>query len=786
MKSEYKIKKGKILSREGIPGGGSRWLSDGRLSFSWDEKGVQRLEYVPPRADDCCIVLFRRGVFNSFRCFLEKDGATYQPAFRNIEVTPYSLTADWERDGDVFRFGVYALEECAAFSVAAPAALKNSGWKFKLYFYKSTQYIPAFNGDGDSRDFDEIRVWRPWERTERSLIGGYEERFKESGELAGALYTVLSATAPMDVSETELNARMTCRIGDIKPGGVYAFALAFGTDRDKTEEKCDGLCGDFIGALKKQDMRYQRISDAAPRLNSGDARLDGFFSFAPLYHESLKSLDAVHGGALSVKSKTSRYWIWGWDSMLANFAPAVWGDAALLGGMLDFFQKFSHPEYGTLRACKYNSEPATFDPPAAQGLYISMLLNYYAATGDGAKLRKHYGFVREIFNRMTALEAKNTGLLTGISLFPDFPDKLKENGNDLSLFNNTLFYGAARAMEALAVYAGDPETAAAARGLFTRAETSFKTLFFDGSRGYFVNSLDADTLEKRDCVNICGVMWDEDYMFELLAPFAGRCTDFIKKHGVGEACFRAIPLWDDCYDGDANQLHCTWTATEEAVLQFARLAGKTDIIDTWTGQTGYWVDRLTVPEGVSYFIETDTPEYDAWNCEPGVFQAYTLRKWYQEIIKVRLGITLDTGGATFAAPACVGYVLRNFTVNGRKRTIKTKGAGGNVEYIDAGGKHYFGTLKLPADAPDGSITVKLSDNPQSILITSFIGGLLTEYSYSEGTITTAASGAGTCRLYVENAARVLADGKEIECKDGRYELFFEAGKTSRLTVIGKR
>ncbi|MDR1094017.1 MAG: hypothetical protein LBL66_07710 [Clostridiales bacterium] len=778
-------KNGEIRSGAGIPGG-TRWLSDGRLSFSWDEKGLGRLEYIAPRGTDGSNIVFRRGVFPSFQCFLERENATYRPPYRNAEALPHALSADWERDGDAFRFQVYAADECAVFALTAPPSLQNANWSFKLQFYQSSQFIPAFNGDIDSRDGGFDRVWSAWEQSGGQIAGGYEEREKSGGAFDHAVGMSVGSNRPFSYSVSRVNSRYLYRTETLEPGETYAFVLAFGAEREAAARKCAAVCGELPGVLRRQAERYRRAAAVAPRLRSGDKRLDGFFLLEPLYHESLKARDIPAPDGIAAKARNSRYWIWGWDSMLSNLCPIVWGDAAFTGGMLDFFRRFSDPEKGLLHACRYDNTPGSFAPPASQGLYISMLWNYCQTTGDAEKLNTHYAFAKSVFDRAATLESGDTGLLAGTSLFPDFPDCLRENGRDLSLYNNTLFYGAARAMEALALTAGDRETAERARALFLRTERSFGRYFFDAGKGYFVNSVDADTLERRDCVNICGAMWDEDYLYELLSPFAPPCAAYIEKRGLGEAGFRAVPLSDASYDADANQLHCTWPAVEEAVLQFARLAGNAEIIDRWTRWTGDWIERLTVPEGISYFLETPFAEYDEWNCEPGTFTTNDSRKWYQEILKIRLGITVDGGGVTFAPPLCAGYSLRNFSVGGRKRAVKTAGAGRHIEYLEVGGRRFYGTRKLPKDAGGGAVTVKLSDAPQLLEIVSFIGGSLSDCVCAGGMFSANVGGAGTCRLYASGAARVALDGAEIGEKDGRFELFLEPGRVYALKIEGCR
>ena len=75
------------------------------------------------------------------------------------------------------------------------------------------------------------------------------------------------------------------------------------------------------------------------------------------------------------------------------------------------------------------------------------------------------------------------------------------------------------------------------------------------------------------------------------------------------AGIRAIPVWDDSYDMDANQLHCTWPVVDEYVLRAAGKTGRRWILEAWAGWVSYWMDQLVCPEGISCRIETSRPEF---------------------------------------------------------------------------------------------------------------------------------------------------------------------------------
>ena len=57
-----------------------------------------------------------------------------------------------------------------------------------------------------------------------------------------------------------------------------------------------------------------------------------------------------------------------------------------------------------------------------------------------------------------ANEVKETGLSSGLSLTPDFMTLTGETGNDISAFNNSVFYCAARSLNRMSAIMGDTET----------------------------------------------------------------------------------------------------------------------------------------------------------------------------------------------------------------------------------------------------------------------------------------------------------------------------------------
>lgn len=743
------------------------WFCDGRLGFGFDDKGITRLEYFAPRPRDGSNIIFKRGVFDCFRCTLEKDGLRYAPAFSRPEIMPYGCTADCTVAGESVTLGVYAAGESLLFTV-------NGGDSFivRLTFYESTQFIPAFNGDIDSRDFGMTRVWKPWEDRHGVLYGGFTE---DDGTYQ---YTLNAAIVPGSICEytrSDINGRICCAL---PPAGKRAVAVTFGTDDIAARVEA---MRDWAGVLSAQQTRYRAAAERAPRLKSGLKAADKLFALAPLYYESLKA-----GGG--VRAKSSRYWVWGWDGIIADDAPTLWGDGRFVREQLEFYYKTGDPEQGIMHACGYDNKPFSYSVLAAQGIYITMLERYWALTGDEEAARTYYPFAKTIFDRLMQSESRIPGLFEGTSLFPDFPVCLKETGRDISLFNNTVAYPAVRAMEKLALLNGDAAAGGRAKRAAEDMETHFSALY-DEEKGFFVNSIDADTLEKRNSYNICGYFWDSEYHRELARDTAGACAAFALTHGLSPAGFRAIPVWDDAYDRDANQLHCTWAAVEEIVLRYAEYAGQPAVIRDWLARLGYWLDKRTVPEGMSYQYETAEPEFDAWNCEPGTWQAYTARKWYAETLSLVLGITADRGGLTFGRPL-IPYRLAGLSAAGITADV-TAEVQGEIAYIEINGEKFSRTRKLPLDklaAARGKAKVRVvTGKPAGLYIMGAYGAVLTDYR-ENGVITAALSGYGMTGLFVHGAARVTLDGRPCAAtydkarRETFVRLYLEPGRKHALTV----
>ena len=756
----YVLRNGFPFSKNGLPNG-SLYFCDGRLAFAFDKQGVKELRYFMPFKKSPNPLLFRRNIFDSFRCFAEKDGKRYTPEFFNVTIYPFGFISDWKIENEVFRLGVYAVNESLCFTLEGDVS-----YEFGVSFYEQTQLMTHADADFDTFDYGLKRTWQTWETANSELRGGVEE--KADGEE----FTLKIAVSGNNVSRIE-KAAVNTRYTLYTKGEKRFIFITFGSG-DVFDEKVAVMKENFYRILSAQLDRYTAVAANIPKLRCADRGMQNFFALAPLYHESLKPIDA--NGC--VRAHTARYWVWGWDTIISNESSLLFGNLKYVKDMLDYFETTADCEKGLVHGISFDNTPGSATEVAAQGMYISLLALYFDYTRDEETVKKHYPFALKLFGMVLKNQSKIKGMIESSSLFPDFVKFLKETGKDISLFNNSVAYPAARAMETLAILIGDEETAAKARAFFTETEKKFTATFWNKDKEYFITSADSETLEQRDCAIPCGYFWDGGYHEEFIGDYLERCKNFVLKNAIAKSGFRSMPLDYEYYDGDANQLHCCWIAVEEFVVRILKNNNCKKELEQWINRIGYWSDRLTCPEGISSQFETETPEFDRWNCTPGIWQAYSLRKWYGEILGIYCGVEFDHGGISFAVPIR-NYKLDNITFLGRKIRVESIGEGDEIEYIQVNKNRIYGSKKLPFDLLRDDVENKIIVNRcgyQFKGLARAYGVKIENYRKDCDKIRFTACALGTKEMRFENAYDLFVDGKKIALQDGKLKLQFEKDK----------
>ena len=221
-----------------------------------------------------------------------------------------------------------------------------------------------------------------------------------------------------------------------------------------------------------------------------------------------------------------------------------------------------------------------------------------------------------------------------------------------------------------------------------------------------------------------------------------------------------MPVWDSAFDGDANQLRSWYPVMSEFYMKLINSGNRRDLIEQWIGWVSYWMKKLTIPEGVSTYINTDEPELDRWDSLCGTWQAFSVRGWYQAIMHGIVGVGIDAGGVTFYPYEGEEIRLKGLHYAGRKLDIEMCGSGKYIEAIVVDGIEIKGTNKLPEVFLLGkdqvAIKVKrVKEPPYEVFIKNAIGVRFDEYSFEEGRICAKLTGAGTCYIKIATKKEIF-------------------------------
>lgn len=788
----YTISKGLIFSKKGIPSS-PRWFADNRLAIQLDETGITRVEYRNPEQKAGNPMVFLKGLHDGLRYYIEKNGVTYKAEYTNTTLWPFGIESEWNFDSVILKHSVYTIKDSIIIKLTTPAEMP-VGFRFKLEFNEACSFIPADQSDFLLCGMGAQRRWDKWEfsNADGVILGSYKEKLIEVTRSDEEEIGNSSIEMEDDFVEASLkvylgsdfilqhikrNAKHLLLSEELKGDMEYNFVISFIPDGRNTitneknsVDKCALLkykdnIRNLQNNIENQFIRYRKIINSSPRLISPYKGLNNFIRLAPSYHEALKVTE--HPGA--IRAKTSNYWVWGWDGLTSNCASLYWGDKQFIKEMLRFYEETAHPEKGIAHAYRNDMSVASISALPSQGMYITLLHHYYNATKDKEEVERRYSFAKKVYNNISSAQVGETGFCEGTSLFPDYPVYMNETGRDLSAFNNTVFYCASRSMEYLSSLVGDIDMSKTCKTIFSQMEGNFIKLFFDEEKGFIVNSIDSESLERRPCYSSDAVKWENEYCSELFETISTKSIKFFEENFVCKAGIRPMPVWDNAFDADANQLHSWWPVMGEYYMKLMNENNRIDLLNQWIGWVSDWTERLTIPEGIPCYINTSRPEHDRWDTLCGTWQAYSVRGFYQAILHGIFGVGIDAGGVSFYPYEGKPMKLKGLHYLNKTLDIEMFGSGRYIDYIEINGEFIKGTNKLPCDNLIGKKHLKIkvmriNENPYKVFIKGSCGLEFFEYHYKKDCIITKIKGSGTSRVKLTSLEELSVElnGKKVD------------------------
>ena len=205
----------------------------------------------------------------------------------------------------------------------------------------------------------------------------------------------------------------------------------------------------------------------------------------------------------------------------------------------------------------------------------------------------------------------------------------------------------------------DVQTEQKAQNFADKCKESFTKLLFDDEIGFYDSSVSARDLSHRHMPSNNAIKWESRACSDLVAGKEQQCLDFYKAKLVSPAGLRPYPENCAAYDADANQLTCWWPVMSEFYTRLLSRFSDRDGMRQFIGWISYWTEKLTCPEGINCYFNEEAPPPDNWNCLSGVYQAYSVRGFYNAVIHSLVGADFDEEGMHLHPMRGEALTLRN-------------------------------------------------------------------------------------------------------------------------------
>lgn len=544
-------------------------------------------------------------------------------------------------------------------------------------------------------------------------------------------------------------------------GKRISYFVVFATSRKQLEKRLIELSTTVQDECDALVAGYEQRLLARPQIDVGDAVLNSAFAQYPEIISCMK----IHDRPGAVKATQAGYFVWGWDGM-TPMTPLVWAnEAEYTGKILRFFHETRDPRIGLPLQFTTAFKPRLKEPFAAQAQFIAGLYHYVSATGDLALAREVLPTCTFIIDRCRALVVKNTGLVAGHALWPDFPEAMDEDGNDVNTLNNSLIYQGLRAMEYLAQALGKTALATDCRTWAARLRASFVTYLYDEQHGYFRSSCSALDLAPRHHFPGHAIMWLTPFARELVAHAPGHIAAFMDTHLRSAKCLLTLPHWDPAWMADGNQLGSSFPTADYFYVNVHKLVADATALPKWLGDVAWFWRHHTAPE--AFTPEAENEELSGPDNHGGK-QLQAVTAWYSCLYQGIAGLDLDHEGLTVTPWGDMPVDIRGLRLRATVIDLTISGSGPHLASLKLNGKALpTGTRKIPWSTLSGKRSrievVRTTRAPAHPVIVRADGLRVLAVKTAPGRLTARIAGdmSGEVAIQVAAGARITVDGKPV-------------------------
>jgi hypothetical protein len=516
-------------------------------------------------------------------------------------------------------------------------------------------------------------------------------------------------------------------------------------------QECDQLIGGYLNRLVTR-----------PQIDVGDPVLNSAFGQYPEMINYMKVPDRP--GA--TKATLAGYWVWGWDGMMPLVPMALANEPEYTASILRFFQETRDKRLGLPIHFTTDWRPALKTTFASQFQYICGLYHYVSTTGDLAPAREFFPTCKYLLDRCREELVKDTGLVSGCAMWPDFPEAMGEHGQDVSSLNNSFVYQGLRSMEYLAAAIGKPKLARECGDWARKLRKSFVKYLYDQKHGYFISSCSSIDLKPRKHYCAQAVFWVTPFARELVSHAPDRIAAFMDKHLRAEKCLLTLPHWDTAWMADGNQLGSSYPVADYFYVGVHKLIGDEKGLKNWLGDVKWFWERHTAPEAFTPEAENED-EFGPDNT--GCKQSQCVSNWYANAYLGIAGLDFDHEGLTLTPWGHMPVDIRNFRLHGVVIDLKIRGKGNHVGSLKLNGNALSaGSRKIAWKALKGKtarIELVRSDKVPSVPVIVRADGLHVDVVAAKGNrLVAKISGEITGEVVIQTTANanIKVNGKPLK------------------------
>jgi hypothetical protein len=514
------------------------------------------------------------------------------------------------------------------------------------------------------------------------------------------------------------------------------------------QKECDELIGGYLNRLLTR-----------PRIDVGDPVLNSAFGQYPELIHALKIPDRPGG----VRATMNSGFIWGWDGMTPFVPTALSNEPEFTAQMLRFFQDTRDARFGLPHRFTSTCKLGLKGPFPAQCQFIAGLYHYIAVTGDLSVAREVFPTCNYLIDQCRKGIVKKSGLVSGAALWPDFPEAMGEDGNDISSMNNSLLYQGLRSMEYIAAALGHPKLARECRDWARVLRRSFIKYLYDDRKGYFISSCSSIDFKPRKHYCCQAVYWLTPFARELVSHAPKRIAAFTDKHLRSQRCLLSLPHWDTAWMADGNQLGSSYPAADFFYVQAHKVVGDDYGLKAWLGDVEWFWRRHTAPE--AFTPEAENEEELGADCTGGK-QTQAVSTWYGTFYVGLAGLDFDHEGLTLTPWGDMPIRVQGLRLHGVSVDLKISGRGTHIGSLKLNGKALpFGSRKIAwknLKGKSASIELVRSEKTPAVPVIIRADGLRVNLLESKaGHLSARIGGDMTGEVVVQTTAkpRVLIKGK---------------------------